>query len=245
MVDLFSFGENRLAASVTREPNAVEQHRMVEVEALNVTPESAGMRFKAPLRLPKLRQLVLRNCQQSLLEMLTIDSLKQLDYLILYHSPDNLVDVVRIQDFPELKKLTVRQQFLDAVSKEWICRHQNLTHLALPETNACDATIQNLNCKQTLQRLDLFRSEVVLEDQQLRQSVFPELSSLDVSETRVSGASIEIIHMLFPRLGRLLAEQTSLTEVDVRQISLWKGLKILSTGHPAVDFDHHQQTFWP
>ncbi len=217
---------------------------LADVETLCLTPESGDFEVQTPLHLPRLRTLCVAKCRQPLLAMIGKDTLAGLRTLLVADAAGSLTDILRLGELRGLEDLMIRQQQLEDDAINWICRQETIRSLSLTDTNVSDSVISMLGCKCTLRRLDLFRSAVSFQDKRLCNDVFPAVRSLDVSGTKVSGASVEIIRFVFPQLERLLAHETELAESDIRSIAAWDGLRVLSTDTPGIDFDNHGSDFW-
>lgn len=244
MIEIISYDLNKFSAIIREQLDDSDLALISDVDTIELKPKTDDFELRSPLLLPKLRVLYIEKCHQLLSNMVCQDSLNNLTYLLVLNSPISLDVLTKDVEVPNLKKLTIRYQHIDDLSANWICQQKKLTHLSIPDSDATDSLISMLSCKSTLERLDLFRSNVLFQDNRLLDSVFPLVRSLNVSETNISGASVETIHRMFPRLQRLLATETQLSESDVKKIATWDGLKVLSTGNPDIDFDHHRQTFW-
>ena len=216
----------------------------LDIESLWLTPESNDFVLENSVRLDQLKVLYIANCNQPLLELVDKSSVMRLESLLVAQAPSCLTDVEILAELPKLKSLKIREQSVNSESVDWLCQQTQLTSLALTDTDVDDSVIARLGCKETLRRLDLFRSEVSFDSVQLYGALFPSNRSLDIQGTGVSGSSVEIIGRMFPNLERLLAEETNLSVADVGEIASWEKLKVLSTGHPDIDFDHHGDPFW-
>jgi hypothetical protein len=236
--------DGKRTAILRSSPSAAEVDIICVADSLWVKPIAEDCLIGEPLSMPNIRQLYLAKCCQSLRQILTRDTLAKLHSLLISESDLALFEVEDVGCLPNLESLYIRRQYIEDDGFRWIGRQKNCLSLALTDTNATDDKLAMLECHAVLRRLDIFRTEVTFSGLSEFANQFPGVRSLDISETPVSSLTVATLRQLFPRLERLIAQRTDLTEFDLKQIASWPTLKVLDTGVPEIDFDYHNDPFW-
>jgi hypothetical protein len=182
---------------------------------------------------------------QSLHDVLDVLTLKQLRSVVIVNSSRCLDELCSLGQLPGLKVLKMRGFTLTELAASWVSKQVGLQALALTETPIGDQMLANLQCRESLHRLDVFRSCVTLASQELSDVVFPRVFSFDVSETRVNSQSVATLLRCFPNVQRLILNNTGLAKSDLQRIALLESLQVLVSDFEEFQFSRLQGDFWP
>jgi hypothetical protein len=231
-------------AELTTDAGVADIAMLKDIEALQIAPQRKLLNFSQPCSFPTLRVLHVKNCLQRLVDMVDTRTLQNLKWLVVSDSEGSLVGMASLGAFDNLERLKIRMQTLLNEELEWLFQVKHLQSLAITDSTITDESLLRLTCRESLRRLDVFRTKIALVPIGFSECVFSSVRSLDISETEVDSNSIEVIQRMFPNLERLIAQRTRLAKDDIRKISGWPALKVLNTDNPGLDFDHHGDEFW-
>jgi hypothetical protein len=233
-----------LTAIVRENLESVDYERIVKCSGLWIKPEADNFWVDTTLDIPHLQILYVANCRQRILDMVSLDSLKNLEKLLVVNTENGMKDFQTLGKSHKLKAIMIRRQKLTSESVEWIAQQSKISSIALTDVDASDMTISQLQCREQLKRLDLFRTDVTFTHSELFSGPFSKVKYLDISGTNVSGLSVSIIKELFPSLEELNLEDTQLSFSHLQDIAAWEGLLRLNSNTPELDFDRRQNGFW-
>lgn len=235
--------DGRRTAYIREESDIRDVRSIQGIEALWIMSECRTW-VQEPLQLSDLKVLYVSSNTLPIIELVAVDCLANLDWLLVAASPKCLVGLSSLKPFRNLTRLKVRQQTLDADEKRWIELQIHVQFLSLTDVPIDDQSIASLSCKSSLRRLDVYSTNIRFDAPVLDGCRFDAVRSLDISKTQVGSDGVSQLCRSFPNLERLIATGTKLTMKDVSEIRGLPKLRILDTGFKELDFDSVNDPFW-
>lgn len=235
--------DGRRTAYIREESDIQEVRAIQGIESLWIMSECRSW-VQEPLLLSGLKVLYVSSNTMPIIELVAVDCLANLDWLLVVASPGCLVGLSSLEPFRNLTRLKVRQQPLDVDEARWIQLQTQVQFLSLTDVPIEDRNLASLSCKSVLRRLDVYGTNIRFDSPALDGCRFEAVRSLDVSNTQLGSDSVPQLCRSFPNLERLIATGTKLTSKDVSEIRSLPKLRVLDTGFKELDFDNVNDSFW-
>lgn len=233
-----------LAVTLSGSVRSADAATLHKVTSLTVKGSNEAVRVESPLHLPYLERIGITDCDQPLDEILSKETLNSLKTLGFLRSPECISRSGYLGELKSIEKLYVRHQPICDDDWMWITAQPRIKSLGLTATNTTDLNLVQLSCKESLLKLDVYKTQVELRSENVRGATFPSLICLEVSGNPLSEKIRDKIHSLFPCLQRLHMTDTRVTFEELRSLKCLPGLRLLETGNPDIDFDLTDSEFW-
>lgn len=236
--------DNKVVATLTDRENCdtiLDRGDIYGIQLINSGGRLDGVRLR---RVPNIKMLQVSEMNDSIAHIFAGVQLSQLEVLNSYKSPGSLVDANGVLVGGKLRYVIVRCQQLSVGEFRWLASLALVQFFSITDVNLRDEHLCKLKSRESLKRLDIWKTGVKLEPALYTNITFPRVRSLDVSHCDMRNISCESLQSIFPCLERVVIRKSSIPRQVAEEMSRAVKLKVFDSDYADLNFDQTSDEFW-